>query len=394
MTEVPDYRNVNSADWTFEIRCHHGPLAREAFVLCRPGTAGKGVSGQTASVYRALSDALRQEGGSLEHVVREAAFLRDIRRDLGLFRNARNRVLRSRPQKTPYIPASTFIQQAPVNEPQRIELSAYAVIPNAGRMEARRMTAPPRRPAGCIYWLGGFKHVWLSNIYGFPGKAEEEAYSMFLASEKALRGERLTFRNVVRTWIHLADIDRDYAGLNRGRTKFFREQGLALPPASTGIGGIPSRRKRSMCLSLYAVEEAARSVERMSAPTLNEAWAYGSDFSRGLNVTGKNGRTLFLSGTASVDEEGRTAHSGQFEAQAERMLLNISALLAGQKSSWRDVVCATTYLKHPADASRFSRILAQKGIHGFPHGIVQADVCRSDLLCEMEAIAIPSPRSR
>jgi len=389
-----DNKRGDLATWNLEVRCHAGPLAKEAFILCRPDMEGKGIFGQTKSVYRALSDALRREGGSPEHVVREMVFLRDIRRDLEPFRKARNRALRSLAPKASYMPASTFIQQAPVNDLQLIELSAHAVIPRVGRMETGPVPALARRHAGRAFWLGGGKHVWLSNIYGLPGNAEEEAYSLFKASEKLLQEEQLSFRNVVRTWIHLSNIDRDYTGLNRGRTKFFRERGLELPPASTGIGGALSSRTRKMCLSLYAIEEAGRSVERMSAPTLNEAWTYGSDFSRGLKVTGENGVTLFVSGTASVDEEGRTAHKGEFTAQAERMLLNVSTLLAGRESSWHDVVYAITYVKNPADAPCFRRILEHRGIRGFPHGIVQADVCRPDLLCEMEAVAIlplPSP---
>jgi hypothetical protein len=52
------------------------------------------------------------------------------------------------------------------------------------------------------------------------------------------------------------------------------------------------------------------------------------------------------------------------------------------------VVSAITYLKDPSDASRLSRVFAQKGIPVFPNAIVQAPVCRSELLCEMEAIAV------
>jgi enamine deaminase RidA (YjgF/YER057c/UK114 family) len=135
-------------------------------------------------------------------------------------------------------------------------------------------------------------------------------------------------------------INDDYAALNRGRARFYRERGIALMPASTGIGGMPLFPSQNMCLNLYAIEE------------------------------------------------GQTVHTGDFEAQAERMLLNISTLLANQKSSWHDVVSAITYLKDPFDALRLNRIFEQKGIPIFPNAIVQASVCRAELLCEMEAIAM------
>jgi enamine deaminase RidA (YjgF/YER057c/UK114 family) len=367
-------------------------LARELFILCRPDTTEKDFSSQTISLYRTLSGALQQEGGSVNNVLQEMVFFRDIHEDLEPFHSMLRQALSMQPGNTFYASATTFIQQPPVNAAQKIELLAYAIIPQSGSLEIRPAAALPLGQNGLAFGVGGYKHVLLANISGLPGSSEDEAYSMFQAAEKSLQEERMSFRDVVRTWIHLRHIDDDYPALNRGRTRFFRERGLALMPASTGIGGNPPFPSQNMCLSLYAIEESAREAQRMSAPTLNEAWMYGSDFSRGIKIAGDNGITLFISGTASVDEEGQTVHEGDFEAQAERMLLNISTLLANQKSSWQDVVSAITYLKDPFDASRLSRIFEQKGIPVFPNAIVQASVCRPELLCEMEAIAVLAPR--
>ena len=69
------------------------------------------------------------------------------------------------------------------------------------------------------------------------------------------------------------------------------------------------------------------------------------------------------------------------------MLVNIAALLDGQGASFGDVVSAITYLKHPADAERL-RAVRQAGFMGFPHALVAAQICRPDLLCETEALAV------
>jgi enamine deaminase RidA (YjgF/YER057c/UK114 family) len=50
-----------------------------------------------------------------------------------------------------------------------------------------------------------------------------------------LASEGCTWHDIVRTSCYLRDIDRDYDVFNQGRTAFFREQGLDLLPASTGI---------------------------------------------------------------------------------------------------------------------------------------------------------------
>jgi enamine deaminase RidA (YjgF/YER057c/UK114 family) len=364
--------------YSCEIRRHVGPEAKELFILCLPDNAERNIAGQTASVYRILDDAVQKEGGTAEHVLKETAFFKNIQRDLELFQKTRTGIMDAR-----YTPAATLVQQAPVGEELLVGLSAYALIPQTGRLESRHITQ-----SGRAFRLGGTNHIFLANICGLPGDSEREAYSMFKAAEEQLRREQFSFRDVIRTWIHLRNIDFDYAGLNLGRTRYFREQGLALPPASTGIEGAPPLQSQKMCLSLYAMERSAGEVQHMSTPTLNEAWTYGSDFSRGIRTAGVNGINLFISGTASVDEKGSTVYENDFEAQAERMILNISTLLENQKASWSDVASAITYLKNPDDAPTLLKIFGRRGIRGFPNALVQASVCRPNLLCEMEAIAI------
>jgi len=63
---------------------------------------------------------------------------------------------------------------------------------------------------------------------------------------------------LVRTWIHLRNIERDYAELNRARREFFRRSGITLPPASTGIEGAPFPLRHNFSLSLYAIKSPAR----------------------------------------------------------------------------------------------------------------------------------------
>jgi len=56
-----------------------------------------------------------------------------------------------------------------------------------------------------------------------------------------LAAEGATWKDVVRTTCYLRDIERDYEAFNKGRTAFFREQGLDPLPASTGIQAILCR---------------------------------------------------------------------------------------------------------------------------------------------------------
>jgi len=188
-------------------------------------------------------------------------------------------------------------------------------------------------------------------------------------------------------------MSRDYPQLNRARREFFAARGVDPVPASTGICGRPVPEAHDLCLGIYAVKQR-RPLQRrvMTSPTLNEAGEYGADFVRGMRVEEMNKVALLVSGTASIDEAGRTAHPGNFEAQADRMLVNVAALLAGQGAGFADVVSAVTYLKYPLDALRLREKFREAGYHGFPNSFVAAPVCRSDLLCETEALAV-LPRS-
>jgi enamine deaminase RidA (YjgF/YER057c/UK114 family) len=142
----------------------------------------------------------------------------------------------------------------------------------------------------------------------------------------------------------------------------------------------------------------------MNAPeVLNEATDYRplpSAFSRGLRVPLGGGLALLLiSGTASVDEKGATVHEGDFRAQCWRTLRNITRLLESEGATWHDVVRTTCYLR---DIERdygdfnevrnwFFRALALDPVPASTG--IQARICRSDLLVEIEAMAVVRDRA-
>jgi len=237
--------------------------------------------------------------------------------------------------------------------------------------------------------VGDQTSLYTTNVYGAGGDAFEQAWDMFCAAERLLGRCGFGFHDVVRTWIYLRDIDRDYAALNTARRRFFQRCGIALRPASTAVQGIPFPDAHDVSISLYAVQ-AARPLDAtcLSAPTLNEAWSYGADFSRGLRIAEANKVAIYVSGTASIDDAGRTVGAGNFTAQVERMLDNIASLLAQQGATFENVVSATTYLKNRGDAPVLQARYHQRGFDGFPCALVEAPLCRPELLCEAEAVAL------
>jgi enamine deaminase RidA (YjgF/YER057c/UK114 family) len=377
-----------------------GPEARELFFLCQPPTEAADAGQQAEAAYRAILGVLEAEGGSFGSVVCETLFLRSLRADLEPVRAARRRILAAS-GGPPHRPASTEIEQPPLNARACLEVSGQALLlpprgptPRLDTFEARPACgcAECARSHGLRVRVGEEARLYAGGLYGPGEDAYEQARAMFGVAEDLLQQAGMEFRDVVRTWIHLREIERDYADLNRARRAFFEARGIDPVPASTGIGGGPVPEGHDLCLGLYAVQsvQRARPPVRtvMTAPTLNEAMLYGSDFARGMKMVETNKIALHVSGTASVDEAGRTAHPGDFEAQADRMLVNVAALLEAQGATFRDVVSAVTYLKCPADARRLREKLHEAGFEGFPNALVAAPICRPDLLCEVEAMAV------
>lgn len=129
---------------------------------------------------------------------------------------------------------------------------------------------------------------------------------------------------------------------------------------------------------------------------LNEAYHYGkpSSFSRGMRVELGDFAMLFISGTASIDENGVSIHVGDFAAQLQRTFENITALLESEGATWKDVVKTCCYLRDiDRDYDQFNQIRTAfykaQGLDPVPASIgIQAHLCRPELLVEIEAIAI------
>ena len=127
---------------------------------------------------------------------------------------------------------------------------------------------------------------------------------------------------------------------------------------------------------------------------LNEAYSYGSAFSRGLRIDLNGLSILLISGTASIDDQGNTVHVGDLRAQTRRTFSNITGLLASEGATWKDIIRTTCYLRDiDRDYKDFneerSAFYHEQGLDPLPASTgIQAILCRPDLLIEIEAIAM------
>jgi 2-iminobutanoate/2-iminopropanoate deaminase len=129
---------------------------------------------------------------------------------------------------------------------------------------------------------------------------------------------------------------------------------------------------------------------------LNEAYSYAkpSSFSRGIAIDLGDLTILLISGTASIDEQGRSIHIGELRAQTRRTFSNITGLLASEGATWHDVVRTSCYLRdierdYEAFNEERTAFYTELGLDPLPASTgIQAILCRPELLVEIEAIAI------
>ena len=139
------------------------------------------------------------------------------------------------------------------------------------------------------------------------------------------------------------------------------------------------------------------SKESIHAPNvLNEPIEYGNAFSRAVKANVGEATFFFISGTASVDEEGKTYCPNDFSKQVERTFTNLTALLQAGGADWHDVVQTRCYLKDMKCYEEFNVFRTcfykEHNLDPFPASVaVQATLCRPDLLIEIEANAIIKP---
>jgi 2-iminobutanoate/2-iminopropanoate deaminase len=137
---------------------------------------------------------------------------------------------------------------------------------------------------------------------------------------------------------------------------------------------------------------AKRAITNLNV--LNEASSYGSAFSRGMRIDLNGLVILLISGTASIDDEGKTVHVGDLRAQTRRTFQNIAGLLAAEGATWKDVVRTTCYLRdierdYKAFNEERTAFYQEQGLNPLPASTgIQAILCRPELLVEIEAIAM------
>jgi enamine deaminase RidA (YjgF/YER057c/UK114 family) len=249
------------------------------------------------------------------------------------------------------------------------------------------------RNVGVVYEDDEARYCRLSGVIPLDLTASREGQTRAVLEmlDWMLKTNGFHFTDTVRTWFYLDHLLDWYKGFNEVRTRFFEERGVfqKLVPASTGIGAANPWGAALMC-DLLAVQPKSKEVkiETVISPLQNPALDYASSFSRAVEIQLPSHRSLLISGTASIDLAGRTEYVGEPARQIERTLEVVAALLKSRGMTWADVVRGIAYFADMADHKAFLAIARQVGLPVLPLAVAHADVCRHDLLFELEVDAV------
>jgi enamine deaminase RidA (YjgF/YER057c/UK114 family) len=236
--------------------------------------------------------------------------------------------------------------------------------------------------------------------------ARSEAGALLRATEIAYQEifdvlNETEHRHLIRIWNYLPDInaqagdDERYRHFNSARQTAFRKSGRATMgtvPAACALG---SPAGSPISIYFLAARKPAKMIEN---PRQTSAYNYPPKFGKHSPifsracVWGEPGAgNLFISGTASIVGH-ETIHRGDVVAQTRETMINIGALLdeanrvVGAARYSLEGLQLKVYVRKPSDLAAIEATLSQLLQSAADIVYLQADVCREDLLVEIEAV--------
>jgi len=219
----------------------------------------------------------------------------------------------------------------------------------------------------------------------------EQTAMVFNKINSSLKLAGMDFSNVVRTWLYIDKILDWYDDFNVVRTKFFNENNVfkGLVPASTGVG-VANPANAALVAEVLAIKKTNGNVKiaPVISPLQCPALDYKSSFSRAVEVKFSDHRRLYVSGTASIDADGHTVHIGDVEKQIARTMEVVAAILESRQMDWNDITRSIAYFPDLSNKDLLGKYCTEMSIPHMPIAIAKGDICRRDLLFEIEVDAV------
>jgi enamine deaminase RidA (YjgF/YER057c/UK114 family) len=304
-------------------------------------------------------------------------------------------------------PPWSVVAQAPEGR-RKVALEAAVLVPPATNVSVQRRTCRGTSYTVVTGPTDGVRQVHGAGIASDAGLEDTvaQARDAFARMEAVLRDVGLAFDHVVRQWNYiegLLDIQADGCGRHQGYQAFNDVRTLAYEtsefpagyPAATGIG----QAAGGVVLEFLACEAPADvSVVPFSNPRQVDAHCYSAGqlvgesledlprkstpkFERAKLVARGEEKVTFVSGTAAIVGE-RSVAPGDVAEQTRTTIENIAALIGDRRLSR-----LRAYVKRAEDIASV-RTICEAAFGPIPALYVRADICRDDLLVELEGALV------
>lgn len=261
------------------------------------------------------------------------------------------------------------------------------------------------------------KELWAGGVssYMYPGDTRIAAEKAFDIVVDILEREKMSVNDIVRQWNYIGNIlavrnnYQNYQIFNEVRSEYYRKYRTAKGyPAATGVGMMHGGVIIDFCALQPRKSVIIKPVDN---PNQINAYEYGQQvlkgsadkwktikhppqFERGLLISNYSHSTLLISGTASIIGQ-ETVSVGDIEKQTIVIIDNISKLtdpdrigkiISIPSVKEKKYAILRAYIKRQSDFARV-RHICERHFPGIPVSYIEADICRDDLLIEIEGEA-------
>jgi hypothetical protein len=293
------------------------------------------------------------------------------------------------------VPALSYVSQPPLDTPMALEAYTYTPDDNDRFVFKQRKGIPYvilENLSAKFLFAGGFQGDLNSSV-------EQQASAVFDLIGEVMELEGFPLNGIVRQWNYIERITafdgegQHYQSFNNARSACYAktdwENGY---PAATGIGTAFGGILVDFDAVIFKAEDAyAKPVDnrlQIAAHAYSDAVLECSakvkstpKFERAKSMTFGNRTCIYLSGTAAIRGEKSLTAAG-LERQLHTTMENI-AELTGEA----EPVLLRVYLKRKADFEKARELMDGYNLN-IPVSYMLADVCRDELLIEIEGIAI------
>ncbi len=293
-------------------------------------------------------------------------------------------------------PTLSYVSQPPLNTSLILEVHSYAHDIN-DRIVYKQLNGYPyviiENTKGRFLFAGGFQSDVINK------SILQQSYDVFKQIEELFMLEEFPIDSIIRQWNYIEQItgcqgnDQNYQSFNNARSDFYEKTFWTNGyPAATGIGANLGGILIDLDAAVFTTSDTyATPIDnklQIAAHSYSDNVLEAASckkttpkFERAKSITSENRRLIYISGTAAIRGEESLKGVG-LERQLHITMENIAQLTAKAKLAMLRI-----YLKYKSDFESAERIMNEYNL-SIPISYMCADVCRDELLIEIEGIAI------